>query len=157
MIQASTATPTTPSHHPMPDPDHDPALLAHLEARHRQRLAEAPQVWAKLAAAGVNDGAIAVLDFVLYGRDGQAAQAIADETRRTYAVTVSELPGDGWMVNGSTAPYGSALTQERHEQWVQYLCELATRHGFVFSAWAVEVPAFGLKVPSAIFDAGLPG
>lgn len=134
----------------------DPALIAHLEARHRQRLAEASQVWAQLAAAGVQDGAVAVLDFVLYGRDGHGAQAIADEIRRTYAVTVSELPGEGWMVNGTTAPYGSALTQARHEQWVQYLCELATRHGFVFSAWAVEVPSLALKVPSAAFDAGLP-
>lgn len=141
----------------MTEPHLETALQAHLDARHRQRLAEAPQVWSALAAGGFRDGMIALLDFVLYGRDGRAAQAIADQIRATYAVSVSELPGEGWMVSGTTAPYGSALTQARHAEWVQYLCELATAHGFVFSAWAVESPALTLKVTSASFDAGLPG
>ena len=137
------------------EPGVEPA--AHDRPGHRQRLAEAPQVWSALAAGGFRDGMIALLDFVLYGRDGRSAQAIADQIRTTYAVSVSELPGEGWMVSGSTAPYGSALTQARHAEWVQYLCELATAHGFVFSAWAVEAPALSLKVTSASFDAGLPG
>ncbi len=140
----------------MTDDTSDAALLAHLDARHRQRLAEAPQVWSALADGGFRDGMIALLDFVLYGRDEQAARAIAERIRATYLVTVTELPGQGWMLNGTTAPYGSALTQARHTEWVQYLCELATAHGFVFSAWAVEAPALTLKVTSASFDPGLP-
>jgi hypothetical protein len=128
-------------------------MTDYLDAAHANRLREAGPVWATFAGAGFQDGMAVVLDFVLYGRDEQAARALGTEIEKTYRVTLAPVAGEGWMVTGTTRPYASRLTEASHRDWVQYMADLGTRHGCVFSAWIVESPELEIRVTSAAFEA----
>jgi hypothetical protein len=132
----------------LPSPLSDP-----LDAKREARLREADHVWATFAGAGFKDGMVALLDFVLYGRDEQAATALREQVQATYRVTVTPLEGTGWMVTGTTRPFGSRLTAASHKDWVRFMCELGRPHGYVFSAWIVESPELEIRVSSAAFEA----
>jgi hypothetical protein len=141
---------------PPPSPPPSPpssALSAHLDAAHANRLREAGPVWATFVGAGFQDGMAVLLDFVLYGRDEPAARALGAQIEKTYRVAIEPVAGEGWMVTGTTRPYASRLTEASHRDWVQFLCELGTRHGCVFSAWIVESPELEIRVSSAAFEA----
>jgi len=135
---------------------HSP-MLDHFNKKRDERLREAELVWPVLVEAGLLDGMAVILDFVLYGRDEQAAKALAQQIKQTYLVSIAPIANEGWMIAGTTRPYGSKLTESSHRDWVRFMCELGTSHGYVLSAWTLEAPELQTKVSSAAFEAGAGG
>lgn len=136
---------------PAPDDTYSPAAFfaRTLDAR----LQELQRLWAALEQGGFRDGMILVLDFTLFGPDADAAAAIAARLEGTYQTEVRALEPGGWMLVGTTRPYGSRFTQAKLRDWVRFVADLAAAHGFVFSLWSVEVPATGAVLASEQFEA----
>ena len=124
------------------------------QRKKQERLAEAPQVWKQLRAAGATDETILALDFVHFGSSRSPVEALARQLSEHYEVKIkADETNSGYcLLEGTTRPYGVTLTEQAHLQWVEFMADVAQSHGCVFSRWVVEAPS--LKVRSESDRAG---
>lgn len=122
------------------------------ERKKRQRLSEASMMLPVMKEAGVNDSTILAVDFVFFGPSRSGADALAQVLSEHYAVSVT-TGGEGyWLVNGTTRPYGSSMTDEQHLEWVEFMVDLGNSHACVFSTWSIEAPALAKRFDSEQFE-----
>ena len=107
----------------------------------KRRLAEAPELWAQMTAAGVSADTTLALDFLHFSSDRNNADALRAQLSENYEVSVTKAPDpDYWHISGTTRPYGITLSEQDHLDWVEFMCDVAHSHGCVFSTWALEDP-----------------
>ncbi|HZH44589.1 MAG TPA: hypothetical protein VEY50_10960 [Lysobacter sp.] len=127
---------------------HDATWNAYYDRKRNERLQEADAVWRRLAAAGVSEDTVLVIDFTHFGADRTHAEALAQQLSEHYATSLEPGPDGYWLVKGTTRPYGVSLTEDQHRDWVDFMCDAARPHGCVFSTWTVDVHPHGPRVSS---------
>lgn len=118
-----------------------------------ERLSEAEAVWRALAAAGVGNDTVLVVEFTHFGADRARAEALARQLSEHYTATLKAGNDGYWLVRGTTHPYGVSFDDAQHRDWVEFMCDLAQSHGCVFSTWAVTVHPRGPRIDSEAIEA----
>ena len=125
----------------------------YVQRKRAERLYEADQVWSALVAGGVDSETILAIDFVHFGPSEERVENLRAELAENCTATTESGPDGYWLLKGTTRPYGVTLTAEDHRAWVEFMCEVASSHGCVFSTWSLNAPALDLTVTSEAFEA----
>lgn len=122
------------------------------QRKKRERLSEASMLWQVIEQAGVGDSTILAVDFVFFGSSKSDADALARALSDHYTTTVVSGSDGYWILNGTTRPYGSTLTQAQHLEWVEFMVDLGSSHACVFSTWSLEAPSLATRFDSEQFE-----
>ena len=119
----------------------------------RRRLRAAELLWLELEAAGVNEDTILALDFVHFGNNRDGVEGLARQLSEDYTMEISAGSAENyWDVKGTTRPTGICLTKDLHNEWVEFMLDVARHYACVFSDWTLEAPTLGLTFQSVHLD-----
>lgn len=108
-----------------------------------QHLKMNPKTWAALAARGVNDKTLLVIDFAYTAPGEDAAEQLVatlrERTNFACEARAEDAPhGRVWRVAGHTQPSNASL--EMLNDWVTFMVTTGARHGRCrFDGWGVAV------------------
>lgn len=117
-----------------------------------ERLSEAGQVWSAARAGGIDDATLLAIDFVHFGPSQANVEHLREALEGNCRVSIEAASDGYWLLRGTTRPYGVTLSADDHLAWVDYMCEVASLHGCVFSTWSLEAPSLNVTVSSEAFE-----
>jgi hypothetical protein len=104
-----------------------------------QQVAMNKQIYAQLVRAGLQSHDHVRLDFLYYGPNQQAVEALSELLRKEtdYELNVT-TDADGWMLSGKTQE--TPITQAMLDQWVDWMITAGLQHECAFDGWGTGVP-----------------
>lgn len=122
------------------------------QRKKRERLSEASKMASMMEQAGADESTILAVDFVFFGSSRADVDSLAQALSEHYTTRIESGSDGYWIVNGTTRPYGSTMTQEQHLEWVEFMVDLGSSHACVFSTWTLEATSLAKRFDSEQFE-----